>query len=263
MISPLLAAVAASAATAIALVLLWLVQASRRPGPAGPLARRLGPFLDLLDARYAPLLFVATPQSFTVYAWLLADGAPGWVAVMGGVGFEFVYVGAIAWAERGAGWPAARVPAITALVFSVSVAVAHYAVRSGALAVLHIGFPLVGYAYMRMMHAPTGPRPEALAATLDQRAAELAQARSMITELEREAARVPDLLAQRDAELVQVQADVDHWQGIAARPALTADHETVQIGERRYSTRDAAEALDIPRSTLVRKLAQADQKEVR
>lgn len=118
--------------------------------------RRIEPFLDLLDARYLPLLFAVAPQAYTVYAWLLGGGAPMWVAVMGGVGYEFVYVGAIAWAARGAGWQAARLPAITALVFSVAVAVAHYAPTQGALAVLHAGFPLVAYAYTVMMHAPTG-----------------------------------------------------------------------------------------------------------
>ena len=121
--------------------------------------RRIAPFLDLLDARYLPLLFVATPQAYTVYAWLLADGAPAIVAILGGLGFEFVYVGAIAWAARGAGWGAARIPAVTALLFSVAVAVAHYGAGRGALAVLHAGFPLVGYAYMVMMHAP-GAHPD-------------------------------------------------------------------------------------------------------
>jgi hypothetical protein len=261
MIGPLFASIGGATAALIAVALIAFVASLRRPGPPGPLARRLGPFLDLLDARYAPLLFVATPQSFTVYAWLLADGAPAWVAVLGGVGFEFVYVGAIAWAERGAGWPAARVPAITALVFSVAVAVAHYGAESGALAVLHIGFPLVGYAYMRMMHAPTGPRPDELAHERDTLAGQLAHAEQERTVQQHEVARAW-------ATVDELRAEVDHWQGVAAhasqaaaRPTLTADHETVQIGGRAYSTRDAAEALGIPKSTLTRKLAQFGPKE--
>jgi hypothetical protein len=127
---------------------------------ATELARRMGPFVALLDARYLPLLFAVAPQSYTVYAWLLASGAPPEIAFMGGVGFEVIYVGAIAWADHGAGWQAARMPAITALVFSVAVAVAHYAPTQGALAVLHAGFPLVAYAYTVMMHAPHGARPQ-------------------------------------------------------------------------------------------------------
>jgi hypothetical protein len=123
------------------------------------LARRMGPFVALLDARYLPLLFAVAPQSYTVYAWLLAGGAPQEIAFMGGVGFEVIYVGAIAWADHGAGWQAARLPAITALVFSVAVAVAHYAPAQGALAVLHAGFPLVAYAYTVMMHAPATHAP--------------------------------------------------------------------------------------------------------
>lgn len=117
---------------------------------------RLAPFLDLLDVRYLPLLAVIAPQSYTVYAWLLGDGAPMWVAALGGFGFESVYVGAVAWAERGTGWGAARPPAVTALLFSVAVSVAHYAPTVGALAILHAGFPIVAYAYTVTMHAHRG-----------------------------------------------------------------------------------------------------------
>jgi hypothetical protein len=118
------------------------------------LYRRVEPFLDLLDARFLPLLFVYSPQAYTVYAWLLRDGTPREIAILGGLGFEFVSVGAIAWAVRGAGWHAARLPAITALVFSAAVAVTYYQPTAGWLAALHAGFPLVGYAYTVMMHAP-------------------------------------------------------------------------------------------------------------
>jgi len=114
---------------------------------------RVEPFFDLLDARYLPLLFAYAPQAYTVYAWQLASGAPTAIALLSGIGFEFVSVGSIAWAERGAGWQAARWPSVTALVFSVAVAVAHYGVREGALAFLHAGFPLVAYFYTLMMHS--------------------------------------------------------------------------------------------------------------
>jgi hypothetical protein len=127
------------------------------------LVQRLAPFLDLLDARYLPLLFAYAPQAHTVYAWLKVGGAPEEIALLGGVGFEFISVGAIAWAERGAGWEQARYPAVTALVFSVAVAVAHYQPAQGALAALHAGFPLVAYAYTVMMHAPRRSTPQVTA----------------------------------------------------------------------------------------------------
>lgn len=117
------------------------------------LRKRIEPFLDLLDARYLPLLFAYAPQAYTVYAWQLDSGAPGGIALLAGIGFEFISVGAIAWSERGAGWQAARWPSVTALLFSVAVAVAHYGAREGALAVLHAGFPLVAYFYTLLMHA--------------------------------------------------------------------------------------------------------------
>lgn len=115
--------------------------------------KRVEPFFDLLDARYLPLLFAYAPQAYTVCAWQEASGAPTVIAGLAGIGFEFVSVGSIAWAERGAGWQAARYPAITALLFSVAVAVAYYGAREGALAFLHAGFPLVAYAYTRLMHS--------------------------------------------------------------------------------------------------------------
>lgn len=117
------------------------------------LLQRLAPFLDLLDARFLPLLFAYAPQAYTVYAWLLGSGTPEEIALLGGIGFEFISVGAIAWAERGAGWQAARGPALTALAFSVAVAVAHYAPTQGTIAILHAGFPLVAYFYTLMMHS--------------------------------------------------------------------------------------------------------------
>ncbi len=132
--------------------------------------QRLAPFLDLLDVRYLPLLCVVAPQAYTVYAWLLRDGAPSWVATLGGIGYEAVYVGAVAWAERGAGWVSARPPAVTALLFSVAVAVAYYAPLVGVLAILHAGFPLVAYAYTVMMHASQADRAGHAPMPLDVRA---------------------------------------------------------------------------------------------
>lgn len=118
---------------------------------------RIEPFLDLLDARYLPLLFAASHQAYTVYLWLYhgsdRSDAAHWFAVLGALGYEFIYIGAVAWSERGAGWSAARLPAVTALVFACAVAVAHYAPTQGYMAVLHVGFPLVAYAYTAMMHA--------------------------------------------------------------------------------------------------------------
>lgn len=154
MIATLITLALGAAAGVAAVLLLWFWQASRKPGALAPLMERIEPFLDLLDARYLPLLFVNAPQAYTVYAWLLHEGTPGPIATIGGIGFEFVAVGAIAWAVRGAGWEAARATAVTALAFSVAVAVVHYYPSSGTLAFLHAGYPLVGYAYVVMMHTP-------------------------------------------------------------------------------------------------------------
>lgn len=117
---------------------------------------RLAPFLILLEARYAPLLFAVAPQAYAVYLWLFPQpySATGeFFAVMGGIGYEAIYVGAIAWAEeeRWSFWTWGT--AVIALLFSM--AVAYYVYRSqGGWAWLHAGFPLVAFGYTMNMHAP-------------------------------------------------------------------------------------------------------------
>jgi hypothetical protein len=117
---------------------------------------RLAPFLMLLEARYAPLLFAVAPQAYAVYLWLFPQPYSGFgefFAVMGGIGYEFIYVGAIAWAEEGrwSFWTWAT--AVIALLFSM--AVAYYVYRyQGEWAWLHAGFPLVAFGYTMNMHAP-------------------------------------------------------------------------------------------------------------
>jgi len=130
---------------------------------------RLAPFLILLEARYAPLLFAVAPQAYAVYLWLfpIPYSVTGEVfAVMGGIGYEAIYVGAIAWAEeeRWSFWTWGT--AVIALLFSM--AVAYYVYRAqGAWAWLHAGFPLVAFGYTMNMHAPARATPApALAPTV-------------------------------------------------------------------------------------------------
>jgi hypothetical protein len=120
---------------------------------------RLAPFLVLLEARYAPLLFAVAPQAYAVYLWLFPQPYDVWgelFAVMGAIGYEFVYVGAIAWAEedRSSVWTWAT--ATVALIFSV--VVAYYVYRyQGAWAWLHAGFPLVAFTYTLNMYSKRSP----------------------------------------------------------------------------------------------------------
>lgn len=117
---------------------------------------RLAPFLILLEARYAPLLFAVAPQAWAVYLWLFPEPysyAGEFFAVMGGIGYEFIYVGAIAWAEEGRWSFWTWGTAVIALLFSM--AVAYYVYRyQGDWAWLHAGFPLVAFGYTMNMHAP-------------------------------------------------------------------------------------------------------------
>lgn len=116
---------------------------------------RVEPFLALMDARYAPLLFAVAPQAYAVYLWLW-DGSDGSTeaaifAVLGALGYELVYVGAIAWTEHRHRNAWTTLTAVIALFFSVAVAVYVYR-DQGAAAWLHGGFPLVAFAYTMAMH---------------------------------------------------------------------------------------------------------------
>jgi hypothetical protein len=129
--------------------------------------QRLAPFLVLLEARYAPLLFAVAPQAYAVYLWLWRGSdradASFWFAIAGALGYELVYVGAIAWAEEGRSsfwtWATAGV----ALIFSVVVAFYVYRAQ-GEWAWLHAGFPLVAFCYTLNMYSKRSPSAQAATA---------------------------------------------------------------------------------------------------
>lgn len=138
--------------------------------------QRLAPFLVLLEARYAPLLFAVAPQAYAVYLWLWrgsdSSSASFWFAIMGALGYELVYVGAIAWAEEGRSSVWTWMTATVALLFSVAVAYYVYSAQ-GAWAWLHAGFPLVAFAYTLNMHtqpkrSQAQPQGQALALAVPQ-----------------------------------------------------------------------------------------------
>lgn len=165
---------------------------------------RFAPFLVLLEARYAPLLFAVAPQSYAVFLWLwrgsdLTD-ASFWFAVMGALGYELVYVGAIAWAEenRFSFWTWAT--AGVALGFSVLVAFYVYQAQ-GAWAWLHAGFPLVAFAYTLNMYSK---RSVAAPATSAQPALEALPERSSSME-------ATDVGTDADPWAAQDQALLSEW----------------------------------------------------
>lgn len=121
------------------------------------LKRRLSPFLALLDTRYLPLLFAVLPQAYAVYLWLWL-GSNGsaeahFFAIAGGIGYEFIYVGAIAWAEEQRRTRWTQGTAVAALLFAVAIAVYVYR-DQGAAAILHAGYPIVAFCYTMATHAP-------------------------------------------------------------------------------------------------------------
>jgi len=138
------------------------------PSHAGPISIRV-----VFEPHYAPLWLVILPQAFAVFLWLLVDGldwlkqhgfaentalivAVVFFAMIGALGYESVYVGAIAWAERGSNNRYVYGTAASSLLFSVLVAFHVYEFR-GPWSLLHAGFPFVGFWYSIAMHTATRP----------------------------------------------------------------------------------------------------------
>lgn len=193
------------------------------------LCRRLAPFVALLDAKYLPLLFAGTPQAYTVYVWLV--GSPEWIRVLGALGYEMVYVGAIAWTEHGAFNRWTWLTALAALLFSIAVAIYVYWPGAGWGALLHAGFPLVAFCYTLQMHA---------------------------AHLKPEVAQPPRGLKRAPTHLVQRAHTMRHT--LVQRPALP-DTEVggieVELSGQvvRRSWRQLSEATGVPVATLRRKVA--------
>lgn len=117
---------------------------------------RIAPFLALLEARYLPLLLAVAHQAYTMHIWLWQgsdqSSAALFFSVIGALGYESIYVGAIAWTVEGKTSPWTWVTSVAALVFSVAVAVYVYWDSQGYAALLHAGFPIVGFCYTMALH---------------------------------------------------------------------------------------------------------------
>lgn len=130
-----------------------------RAGPA--IAERLASILVLLDTRYLPLLLLAAPQSYAVFQWLWGNSdqsiAAWFVAALGAAAFEFSYIGSVAWAENSETNDKQRwwiyATALSALGFSILVAIRVYFADEGWWALLHAGFPLVNCIYTVTIHS--------------------------------------------------------------------------------------------------------------
>lgn len=131
---------------------------------------RVAPFLALLEARYAPLLCSVAPQAYTVFLWLWEGSNGSWAAfvfsILGALGYESVYVGAIAWALEGRKSLWTWATAVVALVFSVLVAGYVYYDTQGWWALLHSGFPVVGFCYTMALHSQQAQGRVAIASPL-------------------------------------------------------------------------------------------------
>ena len=221
--------------------------------------QRLAPLLALLDAKYFPLLFAVAPQSYAVYLWLWRESdrtdAAFWFAVAGAIGYEFIYVGAIAWAEHGEATRWTWVTAGVALIFSIAVAVYVY-IDQGYWSALHAGFPLVAFCYTITMHV-SGARAARIAhdgaelahartelhtqrqtvAQLQAEAArladDLAHAAPLAAQTSEEAAQLRDRLARTEQEAAQHEQETARWQADVARAQQTAVQQDRELARLR------------------------------
>ncbi len=212
--------------------------------------------------------------------YTLADAVPGagpiwwsrvFFAIVSFVGFDLalgVTVMAMRQGRRSR-WAALTIVAVVVAAGGIGLDVAGVI----ALPVLHAAPVLVLAAFMLHLAAPRlSQRPEQLAQERDSLALDVAQLAQERDAAAHEAARAWD--AARDHEetagqlrhaLTQAAAQVDHWQRMAAQaaqaPALTADHETVEVGTRRVTLRGLSRELEIDKNKLSRAVIRAGQGE--
>lgn len=235
-----------------------------------------------------PLGLAALAQSFVVFRWYLGDVASPelqvalaaltiGIAVAAGAALDLVVISTVMAKRHGrrSAWGLAT--ALAAAVFSAAVALEVYGTGEPN-PWLHVAYPAVVFLFAQHLASPREPMVaarelEQARQDVAQRGAEVAQLRQDVERLSQEAARVPDLLAQRDgevdalgeqlrqatAEAAQLRAALRQAAAQPAQPRLTDEAERLEIGGVRLSLRQAEEVLEIPASTIRRKLAKARQ----
>lgn len=280
MITYLITAAAAFVAGVVGLGLFWMWQGAR--GPATRPTADHGP--DRLSHwEEIALLATGAASAFNVLLWALgytlADAAPGWTAlgvlrvafsVLSFVSMDLVVVVTVMAMRAGRRGLWSEVCSLVAALAAAGIALE----VSGVVAWpwLHAAPMVVLYTFMRHLAAPkVVQRAAVLARERDALAQEAHELRAERDALAREAGRVPGLLGQRDAEaaqaredLAQALADADHWRAMAAqaaaRPALTADHDTITVGTKQVSLRALAQELEVPKTSLGRAVDRVAQK---
>lgn len=235
-----------------------------------------------------PLGLAALAQSFVVFRWYLGDVANPElqaalavltvaIAVAAGAALDLVVISTVMAKRHGRRSPWGLATALAAAVFSAAVALEVYGTGEPN-PWLHVAYPAVVFLFAQHLSAPREPmvpERELVQTRLEvaQRDEEVARLGQEIAELRHEAERVPDLLAQRDAdaadyadelrrtkaEVAQLHAALRQAAAQVAQPRLGDDAERIEIGGVRLSLRQAEELLDMSASTIRRKLAKARQ----
>jgi Skp family chaperone for outer membrane proteins len=230
-----------------------------------------------------PVVGLFLAQGLYVWRWYVGPGItpPTWVVILAGIAavaaIDGAMVATVAGMRQGRRSRASYAAIVVTAAFGAAVALDLYGAITMVSAWLHAGFALTIVCYLIHLAASLpGGSPADLRRLLAQRDADLAQMRQELEDARRGLARTPDLLAQRDAELVgrevalrQAEAEAAQLrealrQAVAqrdaalARPALEDGAATVEIGGKSYSLRQAAEALDVPEATLRRKLGKVN-----
>lgn len=214
--------------------------------PAADMSLRL-----FLQPHYAPQWLLVMPQAYNVFLWLyvghmqwmdangITEAPDRWVflilgiifAVIGGMGYESAYIGAIAWSEQKHGNIMVVVTATAALICAVLIAY-HVHAHQGGWAWLHAGFPFVSFCYTLAMHS-TLDVPQLVARLVQQVRDRPVQrllhaAEQQIEQLQRDLATHAQ---EARAALQRMAADL-HAQQIAAQQAIDARDQQLAQQDR-------------------------------
>jgi uncharacterized protein YqgC (DUF456 family) len=192
-----------------------------------------------------PILGLFLAQGLYVWRWYTGFTPPPWVIVVAGMfavaAIDGAMVATVMGMRQGRRSRASVAAIVVTALFGAFVALDLYGAVPSMSAWLHAGFALTIVTYLLHTSAPLASARDAATAEAVQRATQAeADGAVLAQRLEAALAQLLAMAHERDAALAQAHASV----------------EVVQVGDAAYSMRQLARVLDIPDSTLRRKLAQ-------
>ena len=192
-----------------------------------------------------PIVGLASSSGLYVWQWYTTFTPPNWVIAAAGIcavaAIDGALVATVMGMRQGRRSYASYATIIVAALFGAFVALDLYGAVPSISAWLHAGFALTIVTYLLHTSAPLASARDAATAEAVQRATQAeADGAVLAQRLEAALAQLLAMAHERDTALAQAHASV----------------EVVQVGDAAYSMRQLARVLDMPDTTLRRKLAQ-------